>query len=444
MTCLEQNGIKTQQRLQRQGCCGEGPMLCSLFHKRSIATKGYPKIYPHTRPPELVRDFVHDCLYNPTIGYFSKNVNIFNTGDPIQFNHLKDQEEYNRVLYDLYKEQSKVEKFYQLWHTPSELFKPWYGNAVARYMVEECMKSGVNGPLIIYEIGPGNGTLCEGIIEYIKVKYPEIYESGLEYNLIDISKSLHAIQKTRLTSFSPRVKHYCESILEWKFRDNRPCFIIAMEVLDNLPHDRIMYQSDGELMQGVVWTNDRAKYSDVPGKYVEVFVPANDKVILELVGLMDKVGWISPSLRWTLRDLVSHVPYFEYSNSMRSEFIPTGPYQFIKQVTKLFPNHRLVISDFDRLPDTIQGHQSPVVQTRYQGDTVNCSTYLLQRGLFDIFFPINFGLLSKLYKEIVKRDSKIMRHKEFCVKYGDVEKTKTRSNYNPMLEDFENVSMLLT
>lgn len=112
-----------------------------------------------TRTPELTRDFIHDCLYNERDGYFQRYVNIFTTRSaPLDFSLLRDQDAYNRRLYELYREQTTGLKFYQLWHTPSELFRPWYGRGIAEYIrrkAETVLRA--NEPLVIYEVGPETG-----------------------------------------------------------------------------------------------------------------------------------------------------------------------------------------------------------------------------------------------------------------------------------------------
>jgi len=41
---------------------------------------------------------------------------------------------------------------------------------------------------------------------------------------------------------------------------------------------------------------------------------------------------------------------------------------------KYFPAHKLLLSDFHTLPDAVTGINAPVVQTRYQRQTVPVST----------------------------------------------------------------------
>ena len=405
--------------------------------------------YKLTRKPELVREFIHDCLYNDKIGYFQQHVNILsvNSGH-IPFNSLKNQTEYNEYLTKAYMEQSKTEKFFQLWHTPSELFRPWYGQGIGKFLIrkyKECSISKNNMPLVIYEIGPGNGTLCEDVLSFME-KYDQEVFARVEYNLIEISERL---VKTKLIPlkkrFPSKVRIHNQSFFDWQYVDKRPSTVIAIEVFDNLPQDRIRFTTKGALEQALVVTNDESQYQDEQERYTEVFVPANDPLIIEAVNILDKIGHSWPSLQRSYECFYNIWPLsaFPFQRPWSSEFIPTMPIQFFKVLAKYFPSHQLLLADFDSLPDCISGHGAPVVQTRYQGETVACSTYLLERGLFDIFFPFNFITLGKIYEHICERPTQVIKHVQFGRSCMDVTKTRTRSGYNPLEEDFTNVSYLI-
>lgn len=390
-----------------------------------------------TRRPELVRDFISSSLYHPEHGYFQKHANIFKTAVPISFGSLRDQDHYTSSLAAMYTAQSRNETFYQLWHTPSELFRPHYGNAIARYIVAKRPSDNVR----IVEVGAGNGTLCENILDYLAEHECRLF-TNVQYHIIEISAHLARHQRQRLERFGQRVVVHEKSVLHWDTIHSSPVFVLAMEVLDNLAHDRIMYAADGSLSHGVVYTNDAARYGSWPGRYAEVYEPCTDALTLEAVGLLDTAGHVSPSLRWSLRDVFAPLKMF---NPWRTEFIPTNAIQMLKSITRCFPNHRLVFSDFRALPETIAGWGAPRVQTRYRGDTVSCTDYLLQPGLFDIFFPVDLRLLAKVYTQLAgtQRQVSVVSHAAFCQQWADTARTRTLSGYNPLLEDFANVDFFL-
>jgi hypothetical protein len=45
------------------------------------------------------------------------------------------------------------------------------------------------------------------------------------------------------------------------------------------------------------------------------------------------------------------------------------------------------MADFHELPDSIRGHNAPVVQTSHKGEMIPVGTYMVRQGFFDIFFP---------------------------------------------------------
>ncbi|KAK4977306.1 hypothetical protein LTR28_007630, partial [Elasticomyces elasticus] len=129
----------------------------------------------------LMRDFIEDSLYNPHYGYFSKQVVIY-TGDPFDFNSIDNEPQFHRLLGERYTtfEDALDEKEYnearQLWHTPTELFRPYYGEAIARYLVTNYKLSLFPyHDLLIYEMGAGNGTLMINVLDYIRDTDPEVY-----------------------------------------------------------------------------------------------------------------------------------------------------------------------------------------------------------------------------------------------------------------------------
>lgn len=393
---------------------------------------------------ELMREFIYDSLYNPNYGYFSKNVNIFSSPETISFRKLKDQDDYFKLLKSLYDQNGNNQsRFHQLWHTPSELFKPFYGRAVTRFITANNRKD----PLVIYEIGPGNGTLAKNILDSLKEFYPKNYET-VEYNLIEISDQLKKKQAEKLVGH--RIKFPNISILDIpeNFKEERPCWVIGMEVLDNLSHDLIKFRNnDGVLLEAVVNTDDSATYGSIPGKYWREFREAKDEEILQYVAIGDQLNWHWASLKGKpFRRLLERYSPIEYINPWSFEFIPTDSFKLLKGLVKAFPNHRVLFSDFDELPDAVEGHCGPVVQTRFRGVTVPCSSVLLEKGLFDIFFPTNFPRLSQIHQKLLKHPTRkfsIEKHANFIKKWSDpkdIQETTTKSGYNPMIQDFQNVS----
>jgi hypothetical protein len=78
----------------------------------------------------LSRDFIHNSLYHPKYGYFSTRADVFTLKEPFKFAAIKDNNEFFLKLAECYREieDKQIKKdgvATQIWHTPTELFRPW-------------------------------------------------------------------------------------------------------------------------------------------------------------------------------------------------------------------------------------------------------------------------------------------------------------------------------
>lgn len=153
-------------------------------------------------------------------------------------------------------------------------------------------------------------------------------------------------------------------------------------------------------------------------------------------------------------------------NLSRAEWCPTRLLNFVEILHENFPKHKLILTDFSALPDTIdsKAYLAPVVQTRYENQTVPVSTYRVSQGWFDIFFPTDFDLLKDLYKHVGRRkleqsagsvhvssewvekrnEGKVFTHDEFLREWADLEKTRFKSGENPILSFYKNVKFFVS
>src|ERR1700733_13743388 len=171
--------------------------------------------------------FSADSLYNPSYGYFSKQVVIFTPGKQFDFNNIQDEPAFHRILGQRYTEfedgldEKEPNDTRQLWHTPTELFRPYYGESIARYLVANYKLSQYPyHDLIIYEMGAGNGTLMLNILDYIRTTEPDVYDRT-RFKIIEISSSLAKLQASQLVrtansrGHASKVEIINKSIFEW-------------------------------------------------------------------------------------------------------------------------------------------------------------------------------------------------------------------------------------
>ena len=412
---------------------------------------------------ELVREFIHDALYNKEYGYFSSRVAICKPMVNFDFPKMSTIETYWDSIGQIYETYSKDSL--NVWHTATELFNPWFGRAVGHYILQKHLEQrnkGITNDLYIYEIGGGNGTLMMNILDYIREKRPDIYQSCY-YILYEISPKLHRLQETLLSQsehlMKDRVRLICDDVVSNLGGNELPCFVVAIEVLDNLPHDVIVRHQTGELSQIHVCTDQ------VTGRMWEEMVPLVDSTIIDYVKRMqcsseDEVPTDASILVKCVNSFKSNflVEWFKKYHKEYREFIPTISMKLFQKIKSSLPNARLIIGDFSELPNTIDmGVNSPVVQRRLNQETITCSTYLVKRGQCDIFFPTNFQHLSDLWSrlqnhELIHDDyklgssgtSQVLDQKSFMSLYADLSRTRLKSGFNPLIDDYKNFKFMLT
>ncbi|PKA54660.1 hypothetical protein AXF42_Ash000495 [Apostasia shenzhenica] len=206
--------------------CGMQRILLAFFSVSFVGDK-----------PVLVRDFIRAALYDPNQGYFSKlsgPVGVLEKS--VRFNHFKDRHAYLQYLDKIYKQQDIA------WFTPVELFKPWYAHAIAEAILRT---TNLSMPLKIYEIGGGSGTCAKCVMDYMMLNAPERVYNNMSYISVEISPSLANKQLETVGEVPRHLDRYKVEHRDaldrsgWRHVDSHPCWVIMLEVLDNLPHDLV-------------------------------------------------------------------------------------------------------------------------------------------------------------------------------------------------------------
>ena len=332
-----------------------------------------------------------DSLYNPSYGYFSKQAVIFSPGEPFDFTSMRDELEFNSELgrryteFEDYLDDTDGENpTRQLWHTPTELFRPYYGEAIASYLVSNYrLHTYPYDDLLIFEMGAGRGTLMLNILDYIRAVDPQVY-ARTKFNIIEISPSLAKMQKHHLMStaesrgHAEKVEIINQSIFDWKQYVPSPCFFLAMEVFDNFAHDAIRYDMQSEEpLQGHVLIDGDNDFFEFYLRQLDPLAARFFRIRHAATGGKYPRPYPSSAM---LRNLATKVPFAP--NLSQPEFIPTRLMQFFDVLEKYFPGHRLLTSDFDTLPEAIKGLNAPVVQTRFKRTMVPVTTSLVRSGPF--------------------------------------------------------------
>jgi hypothetical protein len=243
---------------------------------------------------------------------------------------------------------------------------------------------------------------------------------------------------------------------------------------------------------------------DSQGDFDTIYTPVTDPLISEFLNLRQRLHHPLPIGNLLQRSELARKFYTSLPfapNLSAEEYIPTRLLSLLRTLRNHFPRHRLLLSDFSSLPDTIPGVNAPVVQTRFRNVTVPCTKLLVRQGYFDIFFPTNFERLRDMYEYMIsqpsgtpatqdgsfstrstplmtnstslsigadffssqhpsnrrnpldgvasasglpvgERKSSVFTHSEFMETYADLSNTRLLNGENPMLDFYKNVKFL--
>ncbi|XP_039040150.1 uncharacterized protein LOC120178359 [Hibiscus syriacus] len=394
--------------------------------------------------PILVRDFVHSALYDRNHGYFSQRSGAVGVLErSIKFNQLEGRKAYMKHVDKIYKQSGIA------WFTPVELFKPWYAQGIAEAIMRT---ANLSVPLKIYEIGGGSGTCAKGIMDYIMLNAPPRIYNSMTYTSVEISPALAEIQKqtvgevrSHLSKFKVEQRDAMDKS-GWGDGEQHPCWVIMLEVLDNLPHD-LIYSENQASPWMEVWIE---KQLDREG-LSELYKPLQDSLIKRCVEILelDKNN--------TRQNSIVSKAWSKLFPKPRRCWLPTGCMKLLEVLHAALPKMSLIASDFSFLPDVkIPGERAPLVSTKRDGRSSDYSNYLDAKGDADIFFPTDFWLLEQIdhYCSGWPKDRSSLQGKKrrtitldtssFMEEFGLPSKTRTKDGYNPLLDDFKNTKFYLS
>ncbi|EWC45160.1 hypothetical protein DRE_06048 [Drechslerella stenobrocha 248] len=442
------------------------PDLTKVFERAPLVTAA--SLQKRRERPKmvkmLVRDYIDDALYNPQYGYFSKEAVIFNTEKPFNFTSFKNDEAFTKGFAREYRNfEDKLDaetpnELRQLWHTPTELFRPYYGEALARYLYDNyVIDLYPEYDLVVYEMGAGNGTLMVNILDWLRLHVPEVYVRT-QFKIVEISQRMVEQQQRAVeqSGHSAHVEVINRSVFDVTTYVANPCYFLALEVFDNFAHDMVRYDLETQQpLQGYLLVDAEGDFHEFftpeleprTRRYLElrerIDNPAHDKEFGSVIGksfvetIRNGGSW--NRLKWALKRRL----WFS-ENLTAPEFIPTKAMEFLELLNSRFPHHRLLMSDFSSLPDAIEGVNAPVVQTRYKRETIPVQQLFVHQGYFDILFPTDFVELSKMYELLSGKFARVETHEKFMRSWAELADTTTRSKENPLLTWYKNASVMHT
>ena len=380
----------------------------------------------------LLRDFVLDSLYNARSGYFgapgSTVVGVL--PEPLNFQRMVDRAAYSAAVAAAYTTGAG-----RSWFTPSELFKPLYSTGLARFVLTRWRQQGSGEALRVYEVGGGSGTNARCFLDAVQRLSPKVYAT-MRYTNIEISAPLAEAQRTACARHAPAhaiVHHDAALAAAWGDSDNSPCFVLALEVLDNLPHDRVVRDEAGwkETLVGGIGGDTRQR---------EELQPVADHLIARCLDIYTRHAKESGG-SWLARR------WKRLRHSIDIVFLPTHCLLLLDTLAAARPRHVLIAADFDALPGVrIAGVNAPLVAA-HAG--IDHDTYLdAKQGEADILFPTDFGLLQAMRSSVSPGSAggEVWHNAAFFRQFlepHELREATTASGFTPLLHEFENTRVFV-
>jgi hypothetical protein len=229
-------------------------------------------------------------------------------------------------------------------------------------------------------------------------------------------------------------------------KSNVPTIVISLELLDNLPHDKVSKCKRTRVVQQAELRQTKKRdygsgmeqetFLKKGKRWKEVFVPLSD-----------------PLLKNVLETLPS------YAGLGSPKWVPTIACGVIQRLYNERPNAQLLLADFDWLPRpdilnttgarrrrlSIEADGEPIVTCM---DGLDHECYLNAPQHCDILFPTDFPKLAAFVEKHQQRVKvQNMKQSEFLRSFGpeQVQATKSwLSGYSPLVEDFGNCSVLVS
>lgn len=351
------------------------------------------------------------------------------------------------------------------WLTPVELFRPYYSRCLANFIAYASRHNGETFPgrLHVVELGGGRGTNANLILSHLRQNYADVYDN-VDYTIFDSSPTLHRLQEEAVSAgeHGDKVNLSLEDMADiaenkspFLSESSTPTIVIGMELLDNLPHDKVSRCKKTRSLQQAELrpaeppcSTDRSTSSQSSltrhPQHAETRTEADNELVEIFTPMADPL----------LKSVVEDVP--SYAGLGRAKWVPTVACGMIRRLYQSRPNAHILFADFDYLPPGDIGHSpSPRRSMEADGepiitsmDGVDHECYLDCPPFCDILFPTDFAKLAAYVRKQIGKgslDVQVRKQAEFLQEYGAEEVRQTKSwltGYSPLVHDFGNCSVL--
>jgi SAM-dependent MidA family methyltransferase len=430
-------------------------LLLSLVVVPPYHTRLVPLVatYPLVPTAMILRRHIGERLH----AYYAQSADTVVGGlSPVHLSSLWGRWHWMLVYERLYKETQGQ------WLTPVELFQPHYSQAIANYIASLCDDDNPSA-IDIVELGGGRGTNARHVMDHLANTRNDVFQRISAYHLVDASPTLLQLQKQSLsaTVHAEKFRFQQKDLLDVaeekddfflpaSTEDDRMTIVMGLEVMDNLPHDKIRIRGKSGMDQAVVRMPSPSSSSSL---LEEAFVPLSDallKRVLELDACPPPFSTRTKS---------------KSAQPLRYAWIPTVTAGILSQLYQQRPGGatHVLLADFDWLPPpnatdktSTKTHKrrsrwaqgEPLVTNMNDVDQP-CYLSAVGEELCDILFPTNFATLAKVVSAASAGAvlPRVQQQALFLLDHGPDQVKATKSwltGFSPLLKDFGNCSVLTT
>jgi hypothetical protein len=400
---------------------------------------------------------------------------LSSSSSSVNLGRLLGEWHWRRVYKQLYLEQEGH------WLTPVELFKPYYSNSLANFVANavgtttttasaaettltNSSTSISSSPssfdrIDVVELGGGRGTNAKLILDHLQEAHPLVYQR-VNYIVMDSSPSLLELQRETLLSsvHADKVQFESKDMLDVAEQgtsflppSKRPTVVLALELFDNLPHDKIRVRAGRVTEQAEVRqrNKDKTLKTEIATSESKTAKDGdlNEEVFCKLSDpLLSKVLDMAPT----------------YTRTPIS-WVPTVACGVLQRLIQERPNAQLLMADFDWLPapDRLDADAPARLSHWAEGeplttsmDSTDFECYLQAPPFCDVLFPTNFGKLASFVRTAWRGQGDVgvgagvvtvHKQADFLQLYGPEQVQLTKSwltGFSPLLHDFANCSVL--
>ena len=192
------------------------------------------------------RDYMEISLYNPEGGYYSSGT--------VEIGARTDEGHFL---------------------TFPETMQPYFGEAIARQIIQMWENMDFPENFDIVEIGAGNGTLARDILVYLRKQSPSLFDK-LKYKIVEISPALAQRQIDKIGK-GMRGGRYLDKVehIDIDDMDKIKGVFISNELPDSMPVHRVRF-SAGRLQEAYITTNAKGDFveswDDLSTGQIQVYI----------------------------------------------------------------------------------------------------------------------------------------------------------------------------